>query len=137
MSGRTGQRVAAVHRILVLAVHRKGDVYVLARTERQGRTVAAAEHEGHHAARLGNGLDTFGHELLRMPGAQGAGGPGGCLGAAHDPVPRHLKTANALWFLDGRLSEEFNHAKCSCTRCTYQLMNASTWYSLFMYGPGS
>ena len=62
----------------------------------------------------------------------------GDLQGCYAPTQRLLErirfdpAADTLWFLDGRLSEDVNHAKCSCTRWTYQLMKASTWYSLFM-----
>ena len=126
-----GDRVAARCRFGVRAVDGEVDVDVLARPEGQGGAVHPAEDEDHHPARLGDGLHTFGGELLRMPRTQCGRGSGGTRGRREHPVPRHLQSAHPLSQRQ-RGNSGGPHPTCSRIRVTYQLMKASTWYSLFI-----
>ena len=133
---RRGDRIAARHRLGIGSVDGEVDVDVLPRSERQGRPVHATEDEDHHSSRLGDGLHAFGGEFLRVPRPQGGGGSGRLRGAREHAIPRHLQTAHSLGQRQ-RGHSGGSHPTCSRIRCTYQLMKASTWYSLFIYGPCS
>ena len=136
LSGRTRQRIAPVDGLPIVPVHREGDVQVLPGAERERGAIDAAKHEGHHVAGFELCLDALREELLWVPRPECTCRTGSSIRrSAQHTVPRHFQAANALGLEDGATAD--GHATYSFMRCVYQLMKASTWYSLFMYGPCS
>src|SRR5699024_5957845 len=104
-------------------------------TKSQWRPIDTSKDKGHHIAGFRYCLDAFGQKFLRVPRVECLSCARWCGCAVQHAVPRHFHTADSLsisdWFCGNR------HAMYSRIRSVYQLIKASTCYSLFIYGPCS